>query len=298
MGRNQEALQQVLILLESQRGTAAANPESWAYWQKRAGNEIADQTHLVRIPLDRDCPKCGNKLMQKLGRKQLKLHLQEKLTIIPPSLAAHHLELSNDGDELIYTYDTKGERTGITALLNRRFKYLSTGETRKTLLCQALMSEPELLILDEPFTGFDPINANLIKDELLALKEKGTSIILSTHRMESVEELCTHIALINLSHKILEGSVSDIRKSYRSNTYEIVYEGNSISLANSLWGDFELTDTVTAGNEKRALIKLNNQTSPNELLRGLIENVTIHSFREVVPSMNDIFIQTVTSNNA
>ncbi len=180
----------------------------------------------------------------------------------------------------------------------KKVEELSKGMQQKVQFIVTVVHEPKLLILDEPFTGFDPINANLIKDELLALKEKGTSIILSTHRMESVEELCTHIALINLSHKILEGSVSDIRKSYRSNTYEIVYEGNSISLANSLWGDFELTDTVTAGNEKRALIKLNNQTSPNELLRGLIENVTIHSFREVVPSMNDIFIQTVTSNNA
>jgi ABC-2 type transport system ATP-binding protein len=154
-----------------------------------------------------------------------------------------------------------------------------------------------LLILDEPFTGFDPINANLIKDELLRLRDNGTSIILSTHRMESVEELCSHIALINRSHKILDGSVKEIRKQFRSDKYEIIYTGNGIAFANALWAGYELVTHEPFGDQMKAVVKMGEGVKTNDLLAALIPNVQIHSFREIIPGMSDIFISIVKENN-
>ena len=150
------------------------------------------------------------------------------------------------------------------------------------------------MILDEPFSGFDPVNANLIKDELLRLRDNGTTIMLSTHRMESVEELCTHIALLNLSKKVLDGQVREIRRTFRTNTYEVVYEGNTVGLANSLWGEFELIENNKIDDHWYARIKLTGKATTNDLLKSLIGNVVVHSFKEIIPSMNDIFIRLVT----
>ncbi len=182
----------------------------------------------------------------------------------------------------------------ITEWWNKKIEELSKGMQQKVQFIVTVVHEPKLLILDEPFTGFDPLNANLVKDELLDLKRKGTSIILSTHRMESVEELCTHIALIHKSHKLLDGDVASIRKSYRSNTFEIEYEGNNIGLANSLWGDFELMENEYQGEYKKARVKFTGQVATNQLLQSLINNVNVISFKEVIPSMSDIFIKTVS----
>ena len=156
------------------------------------------------------------------------------------------------------------------------------------------MHEPKLLILDEPFTGFDPINANLIKDELLRMKANGTTIVLSTHRMESVEELCSHIALINKSKKILDGSVKDIRKKFKSNMYEVRYVGHPISLANSLWGGFELIESSSEDDNNYAKIKIPDDKKTNHLLQSLTSQVEITGFNEYIPSMNDIFIKVVS----
>jgi ABC-2 type transport system ATP-binding protein len=187
------------------------------------------------------------------------------------------------------------EKFEIKGWWRKKVEELSKGMAQKVQFIVTVVHEPDLLILDEPFSGFDPVNANLVRDELLRLKDNGTSIILSTHRMESVEELCSHIALINLSKKILDGPVKDIRKTYRSNTYEVEYTGNNIGLANSLWGNFELIENFKDDEVNKAKIRLNADVSTNELLQSLISNVTVHSFREVIPGMNDIFIQLVTS---
>src|SRR6202008_2336806 len=131
---------------------------------------------------------------------------------------------------------------------NKKIEELSKGMQQKVQFIVTVLHEPKLLILDEPFTGFDPINANIIKNELLALNKNGTSIILSTHRMESVEELCSHIALINKSNKILDGSVKDIRNANRTNVYEIEYTGgNAIAISTALWTGFELVDNKVSG---------------------------------------------------
>ncbi len=179
----------------------------------------------------------------------------------------------------------------------KKIEELSKGMQQKIQFIITVLHDPELLILDEPFTGFDPINANLIKDELLRLNSEGSSIILSTHRMESVEELCSHIALINKSKKVLDGEVKEIRKKFRSHTYEIEYSGNAISFANSLWAGYELIDSGQHGELNKARVRMLNSTSTNELLNALLPNVEVHSFTEVIPGMSDIFISVVSESN-
>ncbi|MFN0190005.1 MAG: ABC transporter ATP-binding protein [Bacteroidia bacterium] len=214
------------------------------------------------------------------------------------------------GEQVLYLAQLKGlsradaviklkywfEKFEIKDWWKKKVEELSKGMQQKVQFIVTVVHEPKLLILDEPFTGFDPINANLIKDELIELRKKGTTIALSTHRMESVEELCTHIALINKSRKLLEGPVKEVRKLYKSNVYAIEYEGTNIGLANSMWGDFELIENEPYGDGMKALIKVKENINTNALLQGLINNVTIHSFKELVPTMNDIFIQSVTNN--
>lgn len=178
----------------------------------------------------------------------------------------------------------------------KKVEELSKGMQQKVQFIVTILHEPQLLILDEPFTGFDPINANLIKDELLGLRQKGATIILSTHRMESVEELCTHIALINKSKKILDGQVKDVRKQFRSNLFEIEYKGTSVGFANALWTGFELVETRTQDDHAFAVVKNLNNSSANDLLRQLLNDVEVISFRERIPTMNDIFIESVQNN--
>jgi len=185
------------------------------------------------------------------------------------------------------------EKFELQSWWKKKIEELSKGMQQKIQFIVTVIHEPKLLIMDEPFSGFDPINAILIRDEMLELKAKGSTIILSTHRMESVEALCTHIALINKSKKILDGSVKDIRKQYKLNVYEVVFEGNKIGFANALWTGFELHDTKEDDGLLRARVKMLNGNTPNQLLEALLPHVKIHSFVEVVPSMEDIFIMKV-----
>lgn len=177
----------------------------------------------------------------------------------------------------------------------KKIEELSKGMQQKVQFIVTVLHEPKLLILDEPFTGFDPINANLIRDELLAMRDRGTTIILSTHRMESVEELCSHIALINKSKKILEGAVKDIRRQFKSNTYEIEYAGNQVAFATALWAGFQLLENEAHDGLMRARVKAEGNQSTNDLLQALLPHVQVASFREVIPGMNDIFISQVAS---
>ena len=178
----------------------------------------------------------------------------------------------------------------------KKIEELSKGMQQKVQFITTILHEPDFLILDEPFTGFDPINAELVKNELLALREKGATIVLSTHRMESVEELCSHIALINQSKKILDGSVKEIRKQNKSNSYEVHYTGNKIAFTNALWTGFELLDLFEDHEHNVARVKMLGNNTPNELLQSLLPQVQILGLTEIVPSMNDIFIQTVSKS--
>lgn len=213
------------------------------------------------------------------------------------------------GDQLLYLAQLKGlpkkeavqkikawlERFEASDWLNKKIEDLSKGMQQKVQFISTVMHEPELIILDEPFSGFDPINANLIKDEILRLREKGSTVIFSTHRMESVEEMCDYIALINKSEKILDGEKSKIKNDFKSNQFTLVHRGNGISTNDT----FNLEKKAELGEGVyQSTLKLLSDTSSNQLLQELInQKVDIISFQEDIPSINDIFIQLVKGEN-
>lgn len=176
---------------------------------------------------------------------------------------------------------------------DKKIEELSKGMQQKVQFIVTVLHEPKLLILDEPFSGFDPINAQLIKNEILELRDKGATIIFSTHNMGSVEELCDNIALINKSEKLLDGSVKDIRDKYKTNTYNISFKGNLMGFTNDLWASAELLDKKSNGDVHNVIIKSLRQTKSNDILQAVFNNAEILSFNEIIPSMNDIFISVV-----
>ena len=172
----------------------------------------------------------------------------------------------------------------------KKVEDLSKGMAQKIQFIATVMHEPELIILDEPFSGFDPVNANLIKDEILELRDKGATIIFSTHRMESVEQLCDHIAMINNSQKILDGSKKEIKNSFKSNRYLVEHVGE----ISNLNGDYEVNPKGKSENDfDKTSIRILNGKTPNDLISELIKQVEIHSFIEQIPSINEIFISKV-----
>ena len=194
--------------------------------------------------------------------------------------------------ELDYWFD----RLEIKGWWNKKIQELSKGMAQKIQFVVTVLHKPKLLILDEPFSGFDPVNANLIKDEILELNRKGTSIIFSTHRMESVEEMCDYIALIHKSNKLIEGKLSDVKKQFRTNSYDIgILSDNVEGLMYDLTQKYTLsqTDFKSLNDELKLEINLGNG-SPNELLNTLIQRGQVTHFMEKIPSVNDIFIKTVT----
>lgn len=185
------------------------------------------------------------------------------------------------------------EKFEIDAWWNRTVEELSKGMQQKIQFIVTVLHEPKLLILDEPFSGFDPINANLIKNEILELKKQGATILFSTHNMSSVEELCDNIALLNKSKKILDGSVKEIRKQFKTNVYEIEFTGNMMGFTNSLWTFGKLLEHTADDDRTCAKVKLIGATTSNQLLQSVMQDVQIVSFREITPSMSDIFIAKV-----
>ena len=188
------------------------------------------------------------------------------------------------------------EKLEIKGWWNKKIEELSKGMAQKVQFVVTVLHRPKLLILDEPFSGFDPVNANLIKDELLELNKQGTSIIFSTHRMESVEELCDHIALIHKSNKLIEGKLSDVKKQFRTNNYEVgILSDNIEGLMYDLSQKFTLSQTnfKSLNDELKLEINLGNST-PNELLNTLLQRGQVTHFVEKIPTVNDIFIKTVS----
>lgn len=174
---------------------------------------------------------------------------------------------------------------------NKRIEDLSKGMQQKIQFIATVVHEPDLIILDEPFSGFDPVNTNLIKAEIRSLQKKGKTIIFSTHRMESVEELCSHIALINKSEKVLEGLKSEIKSHYKSNTYCVLHKREITPLP----GDFSSVSTLRLEDGSfETTLRLENGENPDRILLEFIERkAEIHGFREMLPSINDIFISLV-----
>jgi ABC-2 type transport system ATP-binding protein len=207
------------------------------------------------------------------------------------------------GEQLLYLARLKGlsrsdalariktwlERFEIKDWWNKKVEDLSKGMAQKVQFISTVMHEPRLIILDEPFSGFDPVNAQLITNEILELRRKGSTIIFSTHRMETVEDLCDHIALIDKSQKILEGSKKQVKDQYKSNTFVIDHKG-----AFSLNGPYTLlTQEPAEGDLLKSTVRMDNGKSPNDLIRDLISMTELHSFQEKVPTMSDIFISLV-----
>ncbi len=186
------------------------------------------------------------------------------------------------------------EKFEITAWYDKKVEELSKGMAQKIQFIITVLHDPKLLILDEPFSGFDPINAQLIRNEIINLKNNGASILLSTHNMSSVEEICDSIALINKSKLILNGKLSDIKKEFRSHTYAIQFKGMMFGFANALFASFSLEHSEQL-DEHRAIayVKLLKENTLNDLLKAVMPVVEIEAINEVVPTMNDIFIQAV-----
>ena len=219
------------------------------------------------------------------------------------------------GEQLLYFAQLKGmtrndallklktwvERFEIKDWWKKKVEELSKGMQQKIQFIATVIHEPKLIILDEPFSGFDPINASIVTDEILKLKQHGCSIIFSTHRMESVEQLCDNIALIDQSKKVLEGNVKEIRQQFKPNIFELEYTGQTLALINDPAypaGRFEILSTENFDNNyKLSKIKLNTGISPNMLLSSAINQVEVHSFTEHLPSMQEIFIKLVSENS-
>lgn len=266
------------------------------------GPNGAGKTSLIRIINQITAPDSGTILFN--GEKLNTSHI-ERIGYLPEERGLY--KKMKVGEQALYLTQLKGlskkdaliklkywfERFEIQAWWDKKIEELSKGMAQKVQFIVTILHEPELLILDEPFSGFDPVNADIIKQEILALKEKGTTIIFSTHNMGSVEELCDNIALINKSKCILSGSVKDIKNTYRTNTYKIGFKGNMISFTNTLWAGAELINHTKHEDIIEAEVKLLHNNTLNDLLKAILPYVEIHSVEELIPSMNDIFIQKV-----
>ena len=189
------------------------------------------------------------------------------------------------------------EKFGIEDWWNKKVGDLSKGMAQKVQFIVNVLHEPKLLIFDEPFSGFDPINANLLKEEILALRDKGATIIFSTHNMSSVEEVCDHITLIDKSRNILSGNVEKIRHSHGTNIFEISYRGDGQKLTDTVAGQCTVMEMATSSiGINKAKIHIANDCDVRNVIAALNENVELRSFSEVIPTMNDIFIRAVECN--
>jgi ABC-2 type transport system ATP-binding protein len=211
------------------------------------------------------------------------------------------------GDQAMYLAQLKGmsakeaktelmmwfQRFGIESWWNKKVEELSKGMAQKVQFITTVVHKPSLLILDEPFSGFDPVNAQTIREEILRLKEAGATIILSTHNMESVEELCDNIALFNKSHVVITGGVDEIRRKYGNNNVELVYTSSKPVASET--GVFKVISDVDDSGRHTAVLTLEAEASTNDVIKSVIaQGVAVNSFKELVPRMNDIFIKLVT----
>jgi ABC-2 type transport system ATP-binding protein len=212
------------------------------------------------------------------------------------------------GDQILYFGELKGMNKNealkqakywfdvleIEHWWKKKLSELSKGMAQKIQFVVTVLHQPQLLILDEPFSGFDPVNASLIKDQILKLKENGTTIILSTHRMESVEEMCDSVALIHQAKKIIDGSVFEVREQFKKNIFGVTISDVNDENWNSFQQDF-IIDNVSIKN-KLLSFELNNNGNQNELLKEIVKIGKIRSFDEKIPSMNEVFIAAVSGN--
>ena len=269
------------------------------------GPNGAGKTSLIRIINQITMPDSGQIL---LDGKPLETNDVQYIGYMPEERGLY--KSMKVGEQCLYLAQLKGlskqeaqkqlkywfERLEIEGWWNKKIQELSKGMAQKIQFVVTVLHQPKLLILDEPFSGFDPVNANLIKDEIIELNKQGTSVIFSTHRMESVEEMCDHIALIHKSNKLIEGKLTDVKKQFRTNSFEVgILSDNVEGLMYDLTQKFTLSQTnfKSLNDELKLEIQLGNAT-PNELLSVLVPRGQVTHFVEKIPSVNDIFIQSVT----
>ena len=269
------------------------------------GPNGAGKTSLIRIINQITLPDSGNILFEGkplspqhvgvIGYMPEERGLYKTMTVGEQAMYLAQLKGMSKADakkQLTYWF----EKLSIEGWWNKKIQELSKGMAQKIQFVVTVLHTPKLLILDEPFSGFDPVNANLIKDEILELRDKGTTIIFSTHRMESVEELCDYIALINKSKKLIEGKLIDVKQEYRTFQYLVgVLTDNVEQLMLSVSGKFNLRPTQfkSLNKELQLEVDLGNRL-PNELLHILSQHGQVTHFAEKLPTVNDIFIQSVS----
>ena len=269
------------------------------------GPNGAGKTTLIRIINQITMPDSGEVLLdgEKLAPKDV-----QYIGYMPEERGLY--KTMKIGEQCLYLAQLKGmskadaqkqlkywfEKFEIEGWWNKKIQELSKGMAQKVQFIVTILHQPKLLILDEPFSGFDPVNANLIKDEIIELNKKGTSIIFSTHRMESVEEMCDYIALIHQSNKLIEGKLDDVKRNFRTNKFQVgILTDNVEGLMYDLTQKFTVgqTNFKSLNNDLKLEIDLGTSTS-NELLSILTSRGQVTHFSENIPSVNDIFIQTVT----
>jgi len=272
------------------------------------GPNGAGKTTLIRVINQITMPDQGHVLLD--GEPLQSRHIRD-IGYLPEERGLY--KSMKVGEQALYLAQLKGmqkgeakkrlkmwfERLEIGDWWNKKIQELSKGMAQKIQFVVTVLHEPKLLIFDEPFSGFDPINANLIKDEILRLREEGATVIFSTHRMESVEELCDHIALIHKSNKILDGNLMNVKRNYKTNTYEVGIDClNVLSLKKELGSKFTISpaEFKTLGDELKLNVKLSQNESANDLLHYLTSKGQVSHFVELIPTANDIFIQTVKNN--
>lgn len=270
------------------------------------GPNGAGKTTLIRIINQITMPDSGKVYLE---GEPLELKHVQSIGYLPEERGLY--KTMKVGEQCLYLAQLKGlslqeakkqlkywfEKFEIEGWWNKKIQELSKGMAQKIQFIVTVLHQPKLLILDEPFSGFDPVNANLIKEEIIELNKKGTSIIFSTHRMESVEEICDHIALIHKSNKLIEGKLNEVKQAYRSNTFQVgVLTENIEKLMFELTQKFtiEPTEFKSLNNELKLEICLGNYQS-NELLSVLTSQGQVTHFVEKIPSVNDIFIQAVSN---
>lgn len=271
------------------------------------GPNGAGKTSLIRIINQITAPDSGAVYLN--GERLKREHISQ-IGYLPEERGLY--KKMKVGEQALYLAQLKGmdkkeakealnywfKKFDISAWWDKKVEELSKGMAQKIQFITTVMHKPKLLILDEPFSGFDPINTNLVKDEILKLRDEGTTIILSTHNMGSVEEICDHITLINKSKKVLDGKLTDIKQQFSEEEYQIEFKGNVVSFANAVWGGWELVDRVQLGEQHfMATIKLMEGNTLTNYLKSILDHVEIVSVNKRIPSMNEIFIKAVAQKD-
>lgn len=271
------------------------------------GPNGAGKTTLIRIINQITAPDSGELFLE--GRR-MKSSDVSSIGYLPEERGLY--QKMKIGEQAVYLAQLKGlsKHDAVTSLKkwfmkfeitdwwNKKIEELSKGMQQKVQFITTVAHNPKLLIFDEPFSGFDPINANLLKNEILELRDKGATIIFSTHNMASVEELCDHIALINKSVKIVDGPTNEIRERYKSNLFEITYKGEPAGLISALNGRYKVLGHVEENNRTRITIQNPEKDAGNKLLQEIIPLVDVLAFREIIPGMNDVFINAVKEDKS